>query len=177
MWLWSIIEHGSTLFICGHDSFRFDMVPFCILSDDDSFISYTYVGSAYIFMAMICIWTCMSQRSVLSDIYLSFRYLCSSISILDSLLSPYSVVSFIMYFCYHLPLLPHTLGGICYSSKWHIFSYGHFPMISLHVDTSWKPLKKHLYWRIHIHSFVTSFDLFSIPLEMYLSQLKIYRRH
>ena len=99
-----LLRHRSTLFICGHDSFRFDMVPFCILRDHDSFISYTYVGSACIFMAMFCIWTCMSQRSVFSDIYLSFRYLCSSLSVLDSLLSPYLVVSFIMYFGYHLPL-------------------------------------------------------------------------
>ena len=97
LWLWSIVDYGSTLLICGHDSFRFDMAPFCILSDHDSFISYTYVGSACIFMAM-------SQRSVFSDIYLSFRYLCSSLSIMDSLLSPYSVVSFIMYFGYCLPL-------------------------------------------------------------------------
>ena len=28
LWLWSIVEHRSTLFICGHDSFRFDMAPF-----------------------------------------------------------------------------------------------------------------------------------------------------
>ena len=77
---------------------------FCILSDHDSFINYTYVGSAYIFMAMICIWTCMSQRSFLSDIYLSFKYLYSSLSILDSMLSPYSSFSFIMYIGYSLPL-------------------------------------------------------------------------
>ena len=62
--LWSIVEHGSTLFICGHDSFRFVMAPFFILSDHDSFISYTYVGSAYIFMVMICMWTFVSKRSV-----------------------------------------------------------------------------------------------------------------
>ena len=59
-----IVENGSTLFICGHGPFRFDMAHFCILSDHDSFISYTYVGSACIFMAMLCIWTCMYQRSV-----------------------------------------------------------------------------------------------------------------
>jgi len=39
-----------------------------------------------------------------SDIYLSFKYLHSSLLILDSLLSPYSAVSFIMYFGYRLPL-------------------------------------------------------------------------
>ena len=76
------------LFIFGHGSFRFDVAPFCIFSDHNSFISYTYVGSAYIFMVMICTWTCMSQRSALANIYLSFRYLFSSLSILDSLLSP-----------------------------------------------------------------------------------------
>ena len=103
LWLRSIVDYGSTLFICGHGSFRFDMVPFCILSNHDSFINYTYVGSTCIFMVMFCIWTCMSHRSVLSDIYLSFRYLCSSLLILDSLLSPYSIVSLIMY-SYHLPL-------------------------------------------------------------------------
>ena len=64
LWLWSIFEYGSTLFICVHDSFRFDMAPFCILSDHDSFIIYTYIGSTHIIMAMFCIWTCMSQRSV-----------------------------------------------------------------------------------------------------------------
>ena len=78
-WALSIIEHGSTLFICGHDSFRFYMEPFFILCDHDSYISYTHVGYSCIFMVIICTWTCMSQRSVLSNIYLSFRYLCLSI--------------------------------------------------------------------------------------------------
>ena len=32
-------------------------------------------------------------------------------------------------------------GTNCYSSKWHISSCDHFPMISSHVDTSWKSLK------------------------------------
>ena len=100
LWLWSIVEYGSTLFICGHDSFRFDMALFCILSDHDSLISYTYVGSTCIFMAIICIWTCMSQRSILSNIYLSFRYHSSSLLILDSLISWYSAISFIMCFSY-----------------------------------------------------------------------------
>ena len=113
-----LLRHRSTLYFCGYDRFSsmdppcsfVAMTPldliwrlFCILSDHDSFISYTYVGSTYIFMVMFCIWTCMSQRSVFFDIYLSYRYLCSSLSILDSLLSSYSVVSFIMYFIYHLP--------------------------------------------------------------------------
>ena len=40
LWLWSTAEHGSTLFICGRDSFRFDMAPFCILCDHDSYISF-----------------------------------------------------------------------------------------------------------------------------------------
>ena len=87
LWLWSIVEYGSTLFICGHDSFRFDMAPFCILSDHDSFISYTYVGSTYIFMEMFCIWMCMSQRSVfLTFISLSCTF-TRALLILDSLLS------------------------------------------------------------------------------------------
>ena len=30
---------------------------------------------------------------------------------------------------------------LCYSSKWHISSCDHFPMIPSHVDTSWKSLK------------------------------------
>ena len=59
-----LLSMDLPFFICGHDSFRFYMVPFCILCDHDSFISYTYVVSACIFMVIICIWTCMSQRSV-----------------------------------------------------------------------------------------------------------------
>ena len=35
-----------------------------IATYDTRVVSYTYVGSACIFMAMICIWTCMSQRLV-----------------------------------------------------------------------------------------------------------------
>ena len=103
LWLLLIVEHGSTLFICGHHSFRFDMAPFCILRDHDIFISYTYVTSGCVIMVMFCIWTCMSQRSVFSDIYPSFRNLHSSLLILDSLLSLYLVVSFIIHFGYHLP--------------------------------------------------------------------------
>ena len=34
-----------------------------------------------------------------------------------------------------------NLVGWCYSPKWHISSCDHFPMISSHVDTSWKSLK------------------------------------
>ena len=67
--------------------------------------------------------------------------------------------------------------GCCYSSKWHISACDHFPRILLHVDTSWKSLKKHPTWRTHIRSSVTLFDLFSAPLERYLSQLKLSRRH
>ena len=103
LWLWSIIEYGSTLFICGHDSFRFDMAPFCILSNHDSFISYTYVGSALYLYGDVLYMEYVLEISF-SDIYLSFRYLHLSLLILDSLLSPYSAVSFIMYFGYHLPL-------------------------------------------------------------------------
>ena len=44
-----------------------------------------------------------------------------------------------------------------------------FSMISSHVGTSWKSLKKHLYWRTHILSFVTPFDLISVPLKRYFS--------
>ena len=78
--LYDILQrHRSTLYFCGYywfssmdPPFSFvAMTPldliwriFCILNDHDSFISYTYVGSTCIFMAMICIWTCMSQRSV-----------------------------------------------------------------------------------------------------------------
>ena len=45
-----------------------------------------------------------------------------------------------------------------------------------HDDTSWKSLKKHLYRRTHIYSFVTLFDFFSAPLEIYLSQVKLSKR-
>ena len=34
-----------------------------------------------------------------------------------------------------------TILTNCYSPKWHISSRDHFPMISSHVDTSWKSLK------------------------------------
>ena len=79
------------------------MAPFFILSDHYSFISYTYVGSAYLYGDVLYMDMYVLEISF-SDIYLSFRYLHSSLSILDSLLSPYSAVSFIMYFGYHLPL-------------------------------------------------------------------------
>ena len=94
--IWNSLRHRSTLFFCGYDRLLsmdppcsfVAMTPldliwhhFCILSDHDSFIDQFF-----------------------SDIYLSFRYLGSSLSILDSLLSPYSVVSFIMCFGYLLPL-------------------------------------------------------------------------
>ena len=104
-WAWIHLVH-----LC-HDSFRFYMVPVCILRDHDSYISYTYVGSTCILMDIFCIWTCMSQRSVLSDIYLSFKYLCSSLLILDSLFSPFSVVLFILYFFYHLGPLTSYIRG------------------------------------------------------------------
>ena len=55
-------------------------------------------------------------------------------------------------------------------------------MISSHVDTSMmtlheKSLKKHLTWRTHILSFVASFELIYMPLEIYFSWLKLSRRH
>ena len=74
-----LLRHRSTLYSCGYDRLLsmdppcsfVAMAPldliwrlFCILSDHDSFISYTYVGSACIFMAMFCTWTCMSERLV-----------------------------------------------------------------------------------------------------------------
>ena len=102
--LWLIVEHGSTLFIYGHESFIFDMLHFCILSNHDSFISYTYVGSTWSLWRWFVYGLVCPRDQFLSDIYLSFRYLCSSLLILDSLLYPYSVVSFIMYFSYHIPL-------------------------------------------------------------------------
>ena len=70
-----LLRHRSTLYCCGYDQLLsmdppcsfVAMTPldliwrlFCILGDHDSFINYTYVGSACIFMAMFCIWTCMS---------------------------------------------------------------------------------------------------------------------
>ena len=82
----------------------FDMAPFCILSDHYSFISYTYVGSTYIYGDVLYMDMYVPEISF-SDIYLSFRYLHSSLSILYfSALSPYSAFSFIMYFGYRLPL-------------------------------------------------------------------------
>ena len=53
--------------------------------------------------------------------------------------------------------------------KWHISSCDHFPMISSNADTSWKSLRKHLTWNIHICSSINLFDLFSTPLEIYMS--------
>ena len=145
-----LLRHRSTLYFCGCDRLL-SMDPPC------SFVAMapldliwrlfvywaTIIVSSVIhmldppiFMAMFCIWTCMCQRSV----FLTFISLSGTFTraffILDSLLSPYSAVSFIMYFGYHLQFYPHTLGGICYSSKWHISSCDHFPMISSHVDTS-----------------------------------------
>ena len=113
-----LLRHRSTLYSCGYDrllsmdppylfvamtplDFIWRLFAYCVTM---IVTLVTHVGSTYIFMVISCRWTCMSQRSVLSNIYLSFRYLHSSLSILDSLLSPYSVVSFIMYFGYHLSL-------------------------------------------------------------------------
>ena len=42
-----------------------------------------------------------------------------------------------------------------------------------HDDTSWKSLKKNLYWRTHILSFLTPFGLFSTMLEMYLRHMLV----
>ena len=50
-------------------------------------------------------------------------------------------------------------------------------MFSSHVNTWWKSLKQHLDWRSHIKISVTVFNLFSRPLERYLSKEKLSRRN
>ena len=101
------------LFICGHGSFRFDMAPFCILSDHDNFISYTYVGSTCIFMAMFCIWTCMSQWSVF--VWHLSLFQVPLFEPFDLGFSALSILSFFLYNVFRLlssPLTSHIRGHL-----------------------------------------------------------------
>ena len=113
------LRHRSTLYSCGYDWFLSMDSPcsFVVMTHLDliwHLFSYwaTLIVSSVIHMLdlPIYLWRCFVYGLVcpkdqfLFDIYLSFKYLCLSLLILDSLLSPYSVVSFIMYFGYHLPL-------------------------------------------------------------------------
>ena len=58
-----------------------------------------------------------------------------------------------------------------------VTTFPRFRHISALHESHWKSLEKHLYWRTHILSSVTPFDLISAPLEIYFSQLKLSRRH
>ena len=114
-----LLRHRSTLYSCGYD-WLLSMDPPC------SFVAMTPLDLIW---CLFSYWVTMIVPSVihmldppvslwwwfvyglvcprdqfLPDIYLSFRYLCLSLLILDSLLYPYLVVSFIMYFRYHIPL-------------------------------------------------------------------------
>ena len=113
-----LLRHRSTLYFCGYDRLSsmdppcsfVAMTPLYLIWRLFAYWATIIVSSVIhmldlpIFIAMFCIWTCMCQRSVFSDIYLSFRYLHLSLLILDSLLSPYLAISFIMYFGYCLPV-------------------------------------------------------------------------
>ena len=113
-----LLRHRTTLYFCGYDRLL-SMDPPC---------SFVAVAPLDLIWCLFAYWATMIFSSVIhmldppvfygnvlymdvyvpefsfSDIYLSYRYLHSSLLILDYLLSPYSAVSFIMYFSYHLPL-------------------------------------------------------------------------
>ena len=114
-----LLRHRSTLYSCGYDRLLSVDPPcsFVAMAPLDliwRLFAYwaTMIVSSVIHMLdpPISLWWCFVYGLVcpidqfFSNIYLSFRYLCSSLFILDSLLSPYSVISSIMYFGYHLPL-------------------------------------------------------------------------
>ena len=124
------------MFICGHESFRFDMAPFYILSDHYSFINYTYVGSACIFRAMFCIWTCMFQRSV----FLTFISLLGTVTraFRSWILSSLSILIFFLYNVFQLsssPLTSHIRGHLLYTRMAPLRPSANFPYVGTQKDT------------------------------------------
>ena len=123
------------MFICGHGSFRFDMASFCILSDHDSFISYTYVGSALYLCSDVLYMDVYVPENSFSDIYLSFRYLHSSLSILDSLLSSYSIFLYNVFQLSSSPLTSHIRGHLLYTRMAPLHPSVNFPYVGTQKDT------------------------------------------
>ena len=114
-----LLRHRSTLYSCGYDRLL-SMAPPCsfvaMTPLDLIWCLFTYWATMIVSLVIhmldppISLWRWFVYGLVcprdqfMSNIYFSFRYLCSSLLILDSLLSPYLVFSFIMHFGYHLPL-------------------------------------------------------------------------
>ena len=123
------------MFICGHGSFRFDMAPFCILSDHDSFISYTYVGSAYLYGDVLYMDVYVPEISFLTFISLSgtftraFRsWILCSLSILGSFL--YNVFRLSS-----SPLTSHIRGHLLYTRMAPLHPSVDFPHVGTQKDT------------------------------------------
>ena len=115
--------------------FRFDMVPFCILSDHYSFISYTYVGSTCIFMAMLYMDVYVPEISFLTFISLTGTFTRAFRSwILCSL----SILSCFLYNVFRLsssPLTSHIRGHLLYTRMAPLRLSVNFPYVGTQKDT------------------------------------------
>ena len=147
-----MLRHGSTLYSCGYDQLLSMDSPFSFMAMTPlvliwflfaywatmivPFVIHMLDPLVYLWWWFVYGFVCPRDQFFLTFISLSGTSVRAFRSWILFSLSMLSCFLFIMYFNYHLSLYPHTLWGICYIPKWHISTYGHFPMISSHVDTS-----------------------------------------